>query len=168
MLCTLNDKFLNSDRPKVSEVRYDIMMKDIALSARRKYKLMADDNGQDLFDVSERRKMIIKSKVPINMIKFKNKSEQKRYLRIAQCILVLNDSNLQKSHNDIEFTFMKIFRFLADMLTESEFDSLSYYHVNRFISSILKLSFEHDDAKDDVLNPVSLRQFVCSNLDLKY
>ena len=34
---------------------------------------------------------------------------------------------------------MKIFRFLADILSESEFDSLSYYHVSRFITCILNM-----------------------------
>ena len=37
---------------------------------------------------------------------------------------------------------MKIFRFLADMLSIDEFESLSYYHVSRFIGNILKLAFE--------------------------
>ena len=37
---------------------------------------------------------------------------------------------------------MKIFRFLADMLTSEEFESLSYYHVSRFIGNLLKLAFE--------------------------
>ena len=100
------------------------------------------------------------------MIKFKNKSQKTRYLRIAQCILLLNDSNQKKSESDIEFTYMKVFRFLADMLTDSEFESLSYYHVSRFISSILRLSFEHKENPDAVLHPISLRQFVCENLDL--
>jgi len=82
----------------------------------------------------------------MNMIKFKNKSEQRCYVRIANCITALNDAHLKKSQNDTEFTYMKIFRFLADMLTAEEFDSLSYYHVSRFIGNILKLAFEEGDA----------------------
>ena len=41
--------------------------------------------------------MLIKAYVPINMIQFKNKSEQMRYMRIARCILQLNDTSSQKS-----------------------------------------------------------------------
>lgn len=58
---------------------------------------------------------------------------------------------------------MKIFRFLADMLTQKEFESLSYFHVSRFIGNILKMAFdEGDEAKrssspEAVLNPISLR-----------
>ena len=81
------------------------------------------------------------------MIKFKNKSEQKRYVRIANCILALNDSNMQKSQNDINFTYMKIFRFLADILTPVQFDCLSYYHVSRFIGYILKITIDDDKAE---------------------
>ena len=92
-----------------------------------------------------------------------------RYLRIAKCIMELNDTSLQKSHNDIEFTYMKIFRFLADMLTENEFQQLSYYHVSRFIGNILRIAFEEGTVdKTAMLNPVSLRQFVFNGLDLKY
>ena len=41
--------------------------------------------------------MHINLEIPLKMIKFKNKSEQKRYVRIANCILALNDSNMKKS-----------------------------------------------------------------------
>ena len=45
MLCALNNNSLNSDRSKIANEKYDIMMKDIALSARKKYKLMIDIDG---------------------------------------------------------------------------------------------------------------------------
>lgn len=62
---------------------------------------------------------------------------------------------------------MKIFRFLADILTPEQFDCLSYYHVSRFIGYILKLTT--DDGKHEALkNPVSLGKFVCQTLDLMY
>lgn len=103
------------------------------------------------------------------MIKFKNKSEQMRYLRIANCIMSLNDSNLQKSKNDIEFTYMKIFRFLADILTTDEFENLAYFQVSQFISNILRLAYEdNDEVKGNVLNQISLRQFVCNALAMRY
>ena len=66
---------------------------------------------------------------------------------------------------------MKIFRFLADLLTSQEFNELSYYHVSRFIGTILKLAFEEGkdgEAQDAILNPISLHKFVCQALDLKY
>ena len=49
--------------------------------------------------------------------------------------------------NDVELTYMKIFRFLADILTEKEFTSLSYYHISRFIGKILKLAFSENSTK---------------------
>ena len=57
------------------------------------------------------------------------------------------------------------------MLTEHEFNYLSYYHVSRFIGSILKLAFEERDMKaaaEEVLNPITLRQFVFQALDMRY
>ena len=69
-------------------------------------------------------------------------------MRVAHCILALNDSNTSKSRSDVEFTYMKIFRFLADVLTHEEFELLSYFHVSRFISNILQLAFE-----DNKTNP---------------
>lgn len=66
-------------------------------------------------------------------------------MRVVNCIIALNEqSNQERSKNDIEFTYTKIFRFLADMLTPQEFDQLSYYHVSRFISNTLKLAFEEE------------------------
>ena len=38
--------------------------------------------------------MNFKAKVPISMIKFKNKSEQMRYIRTVNCIMALNDNSL--------------------------------------------------------------------------
>lgn len=69
-------------------------MKDIALSARKQYKqgnFGNDENSGELFDVNQRRQITIKNPVPSGMIKFKNKSEQMRYTRIANCIVALND-----------------------------------------------------------------------------
>ena len=65
---------------------------------------------------------------------------------------------------------MKIFRFLADMLTEQEFFDLNYYPVSRFISNILRLAFEEGASMDssNVTQLMSLRQFVYDSLDLKY
>ena len=126
-------------------MKADAMMKDIALNSRKKYSLLADQDGMELFDRNERKGMQIKSKIPLNMIKFKNKSEKTRYVRIANGIIALNDTTLASSQNDIEYTYTKIFRFLADVLSPREFASLSYYHVSRFISNILKLSFDEGE-----------------------
>lgn len=52
-----------------------MMMKDIALSNRKKYKTNANSDGKELFDINQRKSMHINCKVPIGMIKFKNKSE---------------------------------------------------------------------------------------------
>jgi hypothetical protein len=63
---------------------------------------------------------------------------------------------------------MKIFRFLADMLTADEFQQLSYYHVSRFIGNILSLAHEETSSPQAILNQVTLRQFVFDGLDLRY
>ena len=89
-------------------------------------------------------------------------------MRVANCILALNDSNSSKSRSDVEFTYMKIFRFLADVLTPEEFELISYFHVSRFISNILQLAFEDNKTNPKALSPVSLRQFVCDSLELGY
>jgi len=70
---------------------------------------------------------------------------------------------------DVEFSYMKIFRFLADILSINEFDSLSYYHVASFIQRVLKAISEADsDVTAKSKSKVSLRQFVCKALDLHY
>mmetsp|Transcript_180 Transcript_180/g.324 ORF Transcript_180/g.324 Transcript_180/m.324 type:complete len:83 (+) Transcript_180:1615-1863(+) len=64
---------------------------------------------------------------------------------------------------------MKVFRFLADILTADEFQELMYYHVSRFISNMLHLALNTDENKLQAeLPPMSLRQFVCYGLDLPY
>ena len=68
-----------------------MMMKDIAITGRKKYSLMPGKDGQELFDINQRKNMQIKTSIPMNRIKFKNKSEQTRYRRIFNCILGLND-----------------------------------------------------------------------------
>ena len=87
---------LASDRKDIMKSKADVFMKDIALQSNKKYSLLADTDGTELFDISQRRTMQIKSKIPMNMIKFKNKSEQTRYVRIANNILALNDSTVLK------------------------------------------------------------------------
>ena len=94
-----------------------------------------------MFDLTQRRSLHIKSDVPTQMLRFKNKSQKTRFIRIAKTIIQFYDSvQLGKQSNpvDINLTFMKIFRFLADTLSEQEFDTLSYYHVSTFIKAMLK------------------------------
>ena len=68
-----------------------------------------------------------------------------RYIRVANCIMSLNDTSLKRTETDVEFLYMKIFRFLADILTPDEFKNLKYYHVSRFIENILHLAFRTSD-----------------------
>ena len=73
---------------------------------------------------------------------------------------------------------MKIFRFLADVLSQHEFDSLSYYHVSRFISTMIQINGTTTSQQpsdrlpahllDSSLGQMSLRQFVCNALDFSY
>ena len=63
-----------------------------------------------------------------------------------------------------EFTYLKIFRFLADVLSPSEFKILSYYHINRFICTVL----EGYARKTEERVNMTLRKFVYDALDLDY
>ena len=146
--------------------------------------LRASPNHEQHFDLNQKRSLMIKNEIPTSMIKFKNKSEQMRYTRITKCILSLRsktdegrtNAKRTKNANDVEFTYMKIFRFLADILSLTEFDSLSYYHVRRFVETIVKIN--STGAEDpgyllkamqlDASVPMSLRHFACSALDLSY
>ena len=104
------------------------------------------------------------------MIIFKNKSEEMRYIRVAKAILQLynptNKKTTIKRDDDYEYIYMKIFRFLADMLSTDEFESLSYYHVSAFINKILSVASDQRDSKPQ--KQQTLRQFTCSALDLEY
>ena len=72
---------------------------------------------------------------------------------------------------DIEITYMKIFRFLADILSRTEFDALSYHHVSKFISIILAIGTTSDEESQkpkffENEPPMSLKKFICNALDL--
>ena len=74
-LSQLDHNSLHSERQSTLDYKVDMMMKDIALSNRKKYKTNANSDGKELFDINQRKSMHINCKVPIGMIKFKNKSE---------------------------------------------------------------------------------------------
>ena len=75
MLGSLDYNSLASDRTHVVEGKMDIMMKDIAITGRKRYSMMPDTDGEELFDINQRKNMQIKTVIPMNQIKFKNKSE---------------------------------------------------------------------------------------------
>jgi len=52
---------LNSDRKKKLTDRVDLLMKDIAISTRKRYKRISAGDGNEIFDVSQRRNMHIKN-----------------------------------------------------------------------------------------------------------
>lgn len=52
MLASLDYNSLASDRSHVVCGKIDIMMKDIAISGTKKYSMMPDTNGQELFDLN--------------------------------------------------------------------------------------------------------------------
>ena len=112
--------------------------------------------------------MHITNDIHTNSIKFKNKSEQTIYSRICKCILSLRNkeqSNAnKKSSMENEFTYLKIFRFLSDVLSPSEFKVLSYYHINRFICTVLGVYSGKTEERDNM----TLRKFVYDALDLEY
>lgn len=81
-----------SDRKHNLDNKLDIMMKDIAIQARSQYiSKTLNATNPNIFDQNQRKLLNFKAKVPQKMIKFKNKSEQQRYLRVANCIIALND-----------------------------------------------------------------------------
>lgn len=46
-----------SDRSHVVNGKVDMMMKDIAISGRKKYSIMPGQDGQELFDINQRKGM---------------------------------------------------------------------------------------------------------------
>ena len=68
-------------------------------------------------------------------------------MRVANCIMALNDPSQVSTSTpqDIQYTYMRVFRFLADVLTRDEFDKIDYYHVSRFIGNLLHLATSADE-----------------------
>ena len=135
---------LESDRK--TDQKADMIMKKLSLA--QKARTTSLDLG-NILNVSQMKEVQIKADPPRAMIFFRNKSEEMRYMRVAKCIMQLynpaNQKTTIKRDDDYEYIYMKIFRFLADLLTSDEFESLSYYHVSAFISKILQLSSDHGD-----------------------
>ena len=86
--------------------------------------------------------------------------------------LVSSEKTSKAPQTDVEFIYTKIFRFLADILSHTEFESLSYYHVSRFIQIMVKINGPNPEELshffDKQFTPMSLRQFVCNALDFNY
>jgi hypothetical protein len=57
-------------------------------------------------------------------------------MRVSKLILSLK----KLPHEEVAFAYERIFRFLADILTQEQFDKLSYYHVTRLITKIHDIS----------------------------
>ena len=96
-LLSLDHNTRHSDRRLTTEKKIDVMMKAIALQAGSDMNGSAPQaNDRELFDKNQRRTMHINSTIPLGMIRFANKSEQKRYVRVANCILALNDTSMRK------------------------------------------------------------------------
>ena len=51
MLNSMDHNSLNSERASSITTRVDHMMKEIALSSRKKYSRLADEDGKQLFDI---------------------------------------------------------------------------------------------------------------------
>ena len=102
---------------------------------------------------------------PRSLINFKCKSEEDRFMRIAKLIL-----NLKKlSPEDVGLSYTRIFRFLADILSQEEFDKLSYYHITRLINKIYEVSNLDSVGKLAVNEkPPTLKKFIYKALDLDY
>ena len=116
-------------------------MKKISLA--QKARSTSLDLG-NILNHTQMKEVAVKADPPRSMIFFKNKSEEMRYMRVAKCIMTLYNPTNQKTtikrDDDYEYIYMKIFRFLADLLTSDEFESLSYYHVSAFINQILSMT----------------------------
>ena len=180
---------MNSEFESNLDAKADMIQKKIAIQPRYNRSRLGNNFCQSVDSVAsspnpitelgKEMNIVLKSEIPANMIRFKNKSEQTRFMRVAKCILALPAQEAsQKNPVDIELTYMKIFRFLADILSQEEFALLSYYHVSRFITYMLNMSngvhnsitdnsLDRDrslskDKDESTANALpSLRKFVC-------
>ena len=60
-LGALDYNSLASDRSHIVDGKVDLLMKDIAITGRKRYSQMPGKDGQELFDVNQRRHMQIKT-----------------------------------------------------------------------------------------------------------
>jgi len=83
---------LGSDAESALNLRADNVLKNIALQSKmvaqleRMNVVMANSN---LDEINQKRLKMIRHEIPTYMIKFKNKSERERYLRVVKCIIGL-------------------------------------------------------------------------------
>jgi len=87
----LDHNSLCSDRKRKIEIKTDRVMKEISIIASKHFRTSGDRDTRQFFNVSEKKSLLISNQLSTNMIRFKNKSEQKRFLRVAACIMALND-----------------------------------------------------------------------------
>ena len=98
----LDHNTMVSEMQRNLDTKADRLMKDIAIQP--KVKQSPRDTSGKPFELTQKKAKFLKGEVPTFMIRFKNKSEQKRYIRVAKCILSLpaqEDRQLQKTNADI-------------------------------------------------------------------
>ena len=69
----------------IKNIGSDKMFKQMPRSSRDN----SPQRGDPRDEVANKRQKMIKNEVPTHMIKFKNKSERERYVRVVKCILSL-------------------------------------------------------------------------------
>ena len=80
-------------------------------------------------------------------------------MRIASKVYTLPKQN----RDQVIYTYQKVFKYLAEVLEDIEFNKVSFYNVNRLLERIYETKFdEQNEAK------VTLRQFLHQSLDLNY
>ena len=99
-----------------------------------------------------------------SLIKFKCKSEEDRFMRMAKLILSLK----KVAPEDVGLSYTRIFRFLSDLLSCEEFQQLTYYHVTRLINKIYEVSNLDSVGKQGLEKPPTLKKFIYKALDLDY
>jgi hypothetical protein len=80
-------------------------------------------------------------------------------MRIASKIYTLPKQN----RDQVIYTYQKVFKYLADVLADNEFNKVSFQNVNRLLEQIYLTKF--DEWKEV---KVTLRQFLHQSLDLNY
>ena len=97
---------------------------------------------------------------PRHLILFKNKSEEESFMRLAHRIYSLH----MQTKDEVIYTYQRVFKYLMESLTKQEFETLSFFSVNRLIDSIFKTKVQHV-----VTQPrTTLTQFLKGALELNY
>jgi hypothetical protein len=99
--------------------------------------------------------------VPRHIIGFLNKSEEQRFMRLA---LRIYNLHLQ-SKDEVLYTYQRTFKFLSEMLSVEDFQTLTFMNVNMLIDQVFQTK---KTPQNDGKERVTLRKFIYNALAMPY